>query len=122
MSRDEQPQHIPVDPQEFLTLIEQFGNIRDEYIQKELYVMLMLGISETIAAMDFEDSSTELSSQWFLERNRAWLEYAFLEVPGVVQSEEAILRMQTELSQAVDRWVSHRDASGGKRRTPGQDS
>ena len=111
----EEPKRTPADPQEFLTITERFNSMRGQTIAMEPHVLLMLGISETIAAMDYEEPSTQLSSQWFLERNRAWLEYAVEQMPGLLQSAGASFDIQTKLAQMVAHLLDRGDAAGRKR-------
>ena len=115
MPGEEQPERIPVHHQEYLTIIEQFNSMRGQTIAMEPHVLLMTAISNTIAAIDYEEPSTQLSSQWFLERNRAWLEFAVEQMPGLLQSAGASFDIQTKLEQMVAHLLARGDAVGRKR-------
>ena len=97
--------YIPIDPQSFLSYIETIESAKGQTVSLETHIMLMVSISQAIAAVEFEDIDA-VSPQWLLDRVSKWLEHLVAEVP-TLQNPDALRAEVQRLRESTEHWQRH---------------
>ena len=104
-ARDDEDRFVPIDPQEYLSFLENFEAVRGENVSKETQMLLMYVITEAIARADTEAVEEPSFSKWFFHRTYTLAEELLRELP--VEDPDDLRAKVCLLQKMTANWQEH---------------
>ena len=108
---EEEPRHIPIDPQEYLSFVENLERFRGQNISLEVHLFTLYIISRTIAALEV-DHPDSVSVEDFLRALRNYAEYVMDQVQTASDASGVRAEIQN-LVRMTEEWQRHFQARAG---------
>ena len=109
MTQDE-PERVPIDPQEFLNFVEFLESVREETVNNETHELLLFVVSRTFAAHVYDEKHQDMQPQevlsGFLTLMDGFAEYVLGQLPQIRHPNDlrdAIRRMKG----MTEWWLNH---------------
>ena len=105
LPEDSGSEHIPIDPQTFLTYMEEIEKANGQPVNGAVHLMLMVSVAQAIAVVEMDEGAEGVLAH-FLCRVEGWLEHAIEQVPSMPEQDRIRLEYRS-LRKSAEEWIRH---------------